>query len=96
MSQQHGGKRPGAGRKSKAEENDLQGLMLRCWPKKQRMEMVRKWAERAERGDLEAGKLLMAYTYGKPTERHEHTGRDGGPIEHSIQGQIDKVYGSSE
>jgi hypothetical protein len=55
--------------------------MLKCWPKKQRMEMVRKWAERAERGDLEAGKLLMAYTYGKPTERHEHSGSEGEPLE---------------
>lgn len=41
----------------------------------------------AEDGDvapkdrLAAWQILMAYAYGKPRQRHEHSGPDGGPIE---------------
>jgi hypothetical protein len=90
-----GGPRANAGRKPRVEEAELTKLLNRGWTSAQRLEMIKAWAARAARGDLEAGKLLMAYTFGKPTEKVEHTGKDGGPIEHNIQGQIDKVYGDS-
>lgn len=67
----HGGKRRGAGRKPKASELDLQSLMDSCWTDRQRKETIKAWAKRAEMGDLEAGKMLMAYAYGKPTEHRQ-------------------------
>lgn len=75
-----GGRRPNAGRKSKAEENGLKRLLDRCWPSKQRAQAIRQLATRASNGDLESIKLLLAYAYGKPTERKEITGADGGDI----------------
>lgn len=75
-----GGARPNAGRKSKAEEMQLARLLNKCWTKKQREECIRTLASRASKGDLESIKLLLAYTFGKPTERVEHSGKDGGAI----------------
>lgn len=75
-----GGARPNAGRKSKAEEMELYKLLNKCWTKREREECIKKLAQRATKGDLESIKLLMAYTFGKPTERVEHSGKDGGAI----------------
>jgi hypothetical protein len=44
-------------------------------------------------GNLEAIKLLMGYTFGKPKERHEHSGPDRSPIPISLTGALDKFYG---
>ncbi len=77
-----GGKKGRSGRKPKQHEISVQQLMDKCWKQADREAMVAAWAARASQGDLEAGKLLMAYTFGKPTEHHEHTGKDGGAIEH--------------
>src|SRR5215208_8107639 len=73
----HGGKRSGAGRKPKSSEEELQSLLDSGWPKKERKAAIKKYAERASKGDLESFKVLMAYTYGKPKEKHELTGKDG-------------------
>ncbi len=76
----HGGKREGAGRKSKAEELGLQELLDTCWTLSDRETAIRKLASLSNRGNLQALQILMAYTYGKPKERHEITGADGGPV----------------
>src|SRR5690242_17022937 len=72
-----GGKPGRSGRKPKFDEEELMALLDRAWPEKERQEAVKNIALRASRGDLEAFKLLMAYCYGKPKEKHELTGRDG-------------------
>ena len=75
-----GGKPGRSGRKSKAHEMGLQALLDKCWKQRQREKVIKTPALRAEPGDLEAIKLLMAYKFGKPTERYEHSGIDGEPI----------------
>lgn len=63
-----GGKKGRSGRKPNQHELTVRQLMDENWPPEQRAAMVKAWGERAAQGDLEAGKLLMAYTYGKPVE----------------------------
>lgn len=91
-----GGARANAGRPPKSSEEELQDLLKKGWSRKQRLEAIKKVANRASLGDLEATKLLMAYTYGKPKERHEHSGPDRGPIPVSITGALDKFYGDGD
>jgi len=64
-----GGKPGRSGRKSKAEEMGLQALLNRCWTLTDRQNCIAALARKAETGDIEATKLLMAYTYGKPKEQ---------------------------
>jgi len=75
-----GGQKGRSGRKSKAEEMGLQQLLDECWTLDERKECVRKLSVRASKGDLESIKLLLAYTYGKPVDRKEITGPDGGAV----------------
>jgi hypothetical protein len=75
-----GGIKGRSGRKSKAEEMGLASLLDRCWTKADREKCIKSLARQAAAGEIEAVKLLMAYTYGRPTEKHEHSGKDGGPI----------------
>ena len=65
---QSGGKKGRSGRKSKADEMGLVSLLDECWTLAQRKECIRKLATLAGEGDMDAIKLLMAYTYGKPKE----------------------------
>src|SRR5688572_4842344 len=63
-----GGKKGRSGRKSKAEEMGLAALLDKCWTPAAREKCVRALATKASKGDLEAVKLLLAYTFGKPRE----------------------------
>jgi hypothetical protein len=63
-----GGQKGRSGRKSKAEELGLNALLNKCWTTAQREDCIRKLATLANDGDLDAIKLLMAYTFGKPKE----------------------------
>lgn len=75
----NGGKRPGAGRKPKADEEELLEILEQAWPKKDVIAAIKAIAERAMMGDLAALTLLLAYKYGKPKEKHELSGPDGSP-----------------
>ena len=87
---EHGGKRENAGRKTKAEELGLAALIDSVWSIPKQKKVLKLLAEDAESLDFnqrhEARKLLLAYKFGKPTEKHELTGKDGGAIvsEHRI------------
>lgn len=80
-----GGKRLGAGRKPKAVEEDLAAFWKRAMSLKKREMLVDRFFEIAMGDNLKAavtaGSLLLAYSIGKPVERHEHGGSEGGPIE---------------
>lgn len=80
----NGGKRPGAGRKSKAEELGLAALLENSFTLKDREAVIVNLSRIAKGSDdkaaVSASSLLLAYTYGKPTEKHEHGGEGGGPI----------------
>lgn len=92
-----GGKKGRSGRKPKFDEEELLDLLSSAWPKEARLEAMKAMAMRASRGDLEAFKVLMAYSYGKPKERHEITGEDGKDlIPRDITGAIERVYGDRE
>jgi hypothetical protein len=66
MSDGRGGARVGAGRKSKAQEFKLYYLLEEAWPAEDRVAFFRELATKARAGDIEAGKLLLLYSYGKP------------------------------
>ncbi len=84
----HGGKRPNSGRKSKAVEQNLNALLSECVPAEQRELIIRKLADDAQHLSFkirhESRKLLLSYIYGKPVERHELSGEDGGAIQITI------------
>ena len=84
----NGGARPGAGRKTKAEILGLAELIDSAWPTDKQKAVIKKLAQDCTDKDFhvrhEARKLLMAYKFGKPTEKHVHSGADGKAIEHKI------------
>jgi len=81
----NGGARPGAGRKSKAEEMGLAALLNKCFTEKDREACITKLVADSKHKEFHirdaARKLLLAYTFGQPAAKHEITGKDGGPIE---------------
>ena len=80
-----GGKKGRSGRKSKAEEMGLMALLDKCWTKEDRENCIRALAETANNPSsndrMDAVKLLMGYTFGKPKESVQVGGEGGGPIE---------------
>lgn len=67
-----GGPKGISGRKTKAEELGLPRLLEECWTLPQRHEVIAKLHEYAISGGktaVSAASLLLAYAYGKPTEK---------------------------
>lgn len=89
----HGGARVGAGRKSKAEEFGLAKLLDDCWVVSDRKKVIQVLNKAALKGNDRAAALLLAYAYGKPTERHEHSNPDGSAILQPVADAMMKVYG---
>lgn len=79
-----GGKPGRSGRKPKQVELKLAELLDTAWPEQDRLSALRKLAEMANAGDKESLKLLLAYSYGRPKERVEHSGVDGEPIKYLV------------
>lgn len=79
-----GGKRAGSGRKPKREEDKQVAVISRSLPIEKQEALVARMYEIAFSDNLKAavtaGSLLLAYALGRPTEKHEHGGKDGGPI----------------
>lgn len=69
-----GGRRSGAGRKSKAEETGLQQLLAQCISAADRKVHIRELNKRAKKGEKWALELLLAYLYGKPKQMLEQSG----------------------
>lgn len=86
-----------AGRKSKAEEMGLKALLDKCWSPQARAKCIKKLAEDCESSEFqvrnESRKLLMAYTFGKPTEKHEVSNPDGSPLLAPVADALTKIYG---
>lgn len=68
-----GGARPGAGRKSKAEEFGLREILDSAWKLTDRHKVIQKLTELSLGGDTKAAALLLAYAYGKPHETIQAT-----------------------
>lgn len=83
-----GGARTGAGRKSKAEE---QKLVERLSPLQ---DEAHKQLETAlKSGQKWAIEMYFGYMYGKPTQRVEQSGPDGGPISYeSVKDGLRDLY----
>lgn len=58
----------------------LAALLDSCWTSEDRRACIMKLASLARTGDMDAIRLLMQYTYGKPVDRKEITGANGEPI----------------
>jgi len=75
MANGHGGKRNGAGRKTKAEILGLAELIDESWPLDEQKKVLAKLANDCISADFhtrhEARKLLLAYKFGKPKETHD-------------------------
>ena len=75
----NGGARQGAGRRKKADAEDLRALLLKCAPAEKRESILTRLVEDADnpvsfKVRNEARKLLLAYLFGKPVERQEISG----------------------
>lgn len=79
-----GGKRAGAGRKSKVVEQGLHESLMNCSTAAEREKILRLLCEDAMHTAFsirnEARKLWLAYLHGKPVDRVELSGEGGGPI----------------
>lgn len=80
----HGGKRNGAGRKTKAEELGLSALIDSVCDVEKQKEIIRKLAEDSvsEKFDErnEARKLLLAYKFGKPPQTLDIGNKNNEPL----------------
>lgn len=94
-----GGKKGRSGRKSKAEELGLVALLDKCATKADREACIKQLAKDCKSLDFherhESRKLLLAYIYGKPTEKHEVANPDGSPLMAPVADAMLKVYGNS-
>lgn len=74
-----------SGRKTKAQELGLVALLDKCWSMASRERCITKLAEDCESEEFhvrnESRRLLLAYTFGKPKESVEHSGKDGEAFE---------------
>lgn len=71
MAGKNGGKREGAGRKSKAEELGLPALIDEVLGKNGKKDLIEAINKEAKSGSFQHQQLLMAYSYGKPKETKE-------------------------
>jgi hypothetical protein len=68
-----GGPREGSGRKSKAEELGLPALIEEIIGEEGKRAIIEKLAEKAKAGSFLHQQLLMAYMFGKPTDKVDLT-----------------------
>jgi hypothetical protein len=80
-----GGKRPGAGRKSKAEEMGLAALLDGCVTDADRKALFRALLRKGKAGDVKAAGLLLGYIYGTPRQTVAHENPDGTPLELTVR-----------
>jgi hypothetical protein len=87
---QRGGKRPGAGRKkgSRAVATVEQGATLADLARAHTADALAALVKVLKEGESEAARVTAANAildrgFGKPTQSHEHSGPNGGPIEYA-------------
>lgn len=64
----NGGARPGAGRKTKAEELGLAKMLDECVSREEEMQIWDTIKKKAIQGSVPHAQLFLSYKYGKPTE----------------------------
>ncbi len=74
MANGHGGAREGAGRKTKAETLELDRILMECATEDDIKDMFRVLVKNGKRGNVNAIMAFLAYKYGKPKDKQEHSG----------------------
>lgn len=87
----NGGARPGAGRKTKAEEMGLSKLIDDVIGDVGKREIIEKILQQAKGGSFAHQQLLMNYMYGKPCEKLDLTSK-GDKIEPTIKEIVFRRY----
>ena len=77
------------GRKPKAVEDDFLALIDSAVSADDWRAIIRRACDLAKRGDTAARAWLTDRRYGKPRERTENTGADGGPLIVTIIDEVD-------
>lgn len=95
INEKHGGRRPNAGRKSRAQEMGLSALLDRVWSIENRKAVIKTLHQKAMDGNEKAAALLLSYAYGKPTERVEHSNPDGTALLSPVADALTKIYGAT-
>jgi hypothetical protein len=75
-----GGARPGAGRKPCAVKAARERILDETLPEAALRRIIQALVDAAVAGDVKAAALLLAYRWGKPTEKVEVAGSGGGPL----------------
>src|SRR5688572_33200635 len=80
-----GGAKGRSGRKSKAEEMGLASLLETAFTIQDRQDvfanLIRIAKGHDDKAAVSATSLLLGYAFGKPTEKHEHSGANGDAIQ---------------
>lgn len=76
----------GPGRKPKRLEADFYAAVRNVCKPEDVEEIWSILQKKAKGGNLEAIKLYLAYVFGTPIQRNEHTGKDGGVIRVTLKG----------
>lgn len=71
----------GGGRKRKEDEDKIKAALDEACPRKGVLDAL---ALKAKAGESWAVALYLAYDWGKPVERQEISGPDGGPVEQNF------------
>lgn len=71
-----GGKREGAGRKTRKEELGLAMLIEEALNEGQMKRIFKKLADKAEAGSTRHAEILLGYAFGKPQQRLDVTSND--------------------
>lgn len=69
-----------SGRKPAAMKHKLLELLADAWTYADRVGIIKALNTAAKAGDVEAAKTLLAYSYGRPSQKHEVSGPEGAPI----------------
>jgi hypothetical protein len=83
----NGGRRDGAGRKPKAEEDRVRGLAISSIVKKYGSE-EKGFMALLETGEASLIKYVFEHAFGKPTEKHEHSGNPKRPLIFKLDGRF--------
>jgi hypothetical protein len=90
----HGGRREGAGRKTKAEEMGLPNLIEEVIGDEGKKELVKGIFDKARSGSFLHQQMLMHYIYGKPQD-HVDVTTQGEKMQGIIQEVVFRNYGDS-
>lgn len=72
---------------------DLDDLLRIAISDEERIEILHVLKNRAIGGDMQALKLVLAYLFGNPIERVQHSGPDGNEIPINISVKLKQAYG---